>query len=73
MAKKKLKSYMVKMVAYCTILVVDAESEEKAHEYARDQVSNGDFNIDEIETDCVLKTPADIERCRRHADAIAEP
>ena len=46
MAEKKLKSYLVKIIGYCTVVVVDAESEEKAHEHARDQVFHGDFDID---------------------------
>ena len=73
MAKKKLKSYLVKMAGYCTVVVVDAESQEKACEYARDQVSHGDFEIDETEVECELKTPEEIERAKRHATAIAEP
>lgn len=34
-----LKNYSVQLTGYCTVLVIGAESEEKAMEYARDGAS----------------------------------
>ena len=67
------KNYSVLITAYCSVVVIEAESEEKAFEYARDAVSTGDFEIDEMKIEDELpKDGPKLESAKRHADAIAE-
>jgi len=72
MAKKKLKNYEVLVTAFATVLVLEAESEEKAMEYATDELRMGDLQLDEASVKCEIKTAEDLDRARRHADAIAK-
>lgn len=72
MAKKKLKNYEVSVTALATVLVINAENEEKALEYATDRVSFGDLLMDEAEVKREIKTAEELERSRRHADVVAE-
>lgn len=69
---KKLKNYEVSVTAFATVLVIAAESEEKALEYATDRVSFGDLQMDEAEVKREIKTDEELESCRRHADVVAE-
>lgn len=66
------KNYEVLITAYCTVVVIDAESTEKAMEYARDYISNGDFQVEEIKVKREIPDK-DLEDTKRHADAIATP
>lgn len=69
---KKLKNYEVSVTAFATVLVIAAESEEKALEYATDRVSFGDLQMDEANVTREIKTAEELESCRRHADVVAE-
>lgn len=71
MSKPSKKNYSVSISAFATVLVVGAESEDKALEYARDIVSMGDLQLDSAEVKCVV-SDEELERHRRHADAVAE-
>ncbi len=67
-----LKNYQVKIIAYAIVLVVKAESEEKAILYATEEVSAGDFEIDETTIEC--EVPDDrLENAKRHAHTVALP
>ena len=66
------KSYVVSVIAYADVVVIDAESEEKAMEYALDALSLGDMEMDEASVKEELKTEEDIERAKRHAQAVSE-
>ena len=72
MAKKKLKNYEVSVSAFATVLVIAAENEEQAIEYATDRVHFGDLQMDEAEVKREIKTAEELECSRRHADIVAE-
>lgn len=72
-SKAAHKSYEVLLTAYATVVVVDAESEEKALEYAEQEVSRGDFEIEAFTIERELTTPQQIEQAKRHANAVALP
>lgn len=66
-----MKTYEVLITAYATVLVIDAENEEKAMEYATDACSMGDLQLDSAKVE--REVPADrIENARKHADVVAE-
>lgn len=67
------KNYEVLLTAYATVVVLEAESEEKAIEYAMDAVTRGDFEIDEMKVERELKTERELESAKRHAECVAEP
>lgn len=69
--KPKLKNYMVRVLAYAHVLVIDAEDEEKAMEYAMD-ISHGDLELDEASIEEEVSSDR-LEDERRNADWIAEP
>ena len=69
---KKLKNYEVSVTAFATVLVVSAESEEKALEYATDRVNFGDLKMDEAVVKLEIKTAEELESFRRHADVVVE-
>lgn len=73
MKNPKLKSYEVLLKAYAVVVVINAEDEEKALEYAEQEVSRGDFEIDDFTIERELKTTQEIERAKSHAHAIALP
>lgn len=66
------KNYEILITAFCTVVVLDAESEEKAMEYARDYISEGDFQVDEVSVKRDIPDK-DLESAKKHADAIATP
>lgn len=68
----KLKNYEVSITAFATVLVLKAESEEKALEYATECMNFGDFQMDEAEVKRELKTAQELDSCRRHADAVSK-
>jgi len=70
-AASKNKNYLVQIIAYATVLVVDAESEEKAMEYATDACSMGDLQLDSARVDQEI-TDDRLENARKHADIVAE-
>ena len=68
----KLKNYEVSVTAFATVLVLEAENEEKALEYATEAVDFGDFQLDAAEVKREIKTADELKVCRRHADSVAE-
>lgn len=69
--KKKKKNYMVRISAVAHVLVISAESEEKAFEYAHDVINCGDFEMYESEIDEEVAEHR-LEMARRHANCVAE-
>lgn len=66
------KSYEVIVKASTAVFVADAESEEQAIQFARDELSLFDF--DDVEAEATeLTDNDDIERSRRHANVRSEP
>ncbi len=69
--KQKLKNYEVSITSFVNVLVIEAENEEKALEYAVDKVNFGDTQIYESEVRRIVPND-ELDSCRRHADVIAE-
>ena len=67
-----LKNYEISVTAFCTVLVIAAENDEKALEYATDRVDFGDLKMDTAEVMREIVTDEDLESCRRHADVVAD-
>lgn len=67
-----MKNYEVTVSAFATVLVIAAENEEKALEYATDCVCLGDLEMVEAEVKREIKTAEELERSRRHAEVVAE-
>lgn len=67
----KKKNYNVIVKAYATVLVIGAESEEKALEYASDTLRMGDMQLDEAEIKNEVKN-CNLESARRFADVVSE-
>lgn len=65
------KNYNVLITAYSTVLVIGAESKDKAFEYAQNEVSRGDFEIDECRIEEEVKK-SELEQARRLANVVAE-
>lgn len=65
------KHYEVTITASARVLVISAESEEKALEYALDACSEGDMEIEEARVHRVVPEEQ-LQQARRHANAIAE-
>lgn len=70
-SKIKKKHYNVLITGWSTVLVIDAESPEKALEYATNECSFGDFQMDEAKIDEVVDDDS-LENARRNADCVAE-
>lgn len=66
------KNYEVKVTAYATVLVIAAEDEDKALEYAEDQLNFGNLQMDEMSVVKEVTSKEELDSLRRHADAIAE-
>jgi len=71
MSKKNNKHYEVNITAFARVLVISAESEEKALEYACDRCSMGDLEMDEASIHRVVPDK-ELDSARRHADIISE-
>ena len=69
--KTENKNYEVRIIAFATVLVIAAENEEKALEYATDECSFGDLQMDEARIERVVGDN-ELENAKRHADCIAE-
>ena len=66
------KSYEVMVTARTAVFVRDAESEEQAVQYARDELDL--MNFDDVECEVTeLHDNDDIERAARHCDVKSEP
>lgn len=70
-SKTEKKNYTVQIIGWSTVLVVGAESEEKALEYACNECSFGDFQMDEAKIESVVDDDG-LENARRNADRVAE-
>lgn len=64
-------NYNVNVTAFASVLVIGAESEEQATEYALNRLGLGDMHMDEASVR-IVKTDEELAACRRHADAISE-
>jgi hypothetical protein len=69
--KAKTKNYEVLVTGYSRVVVVGAKNEEEALEFASDEITSGDFEIDEMKVECEIK-PQDLERAKQHANAISD-
>ncbi len=72
MPKKKLKNYEVRMTAFATILVLEAENGEHAIDLAADKIRIGDMELDEAWVEKEVNTEEELESLKRHAQAIAK-
>lgn len=64
-----MKYYEVLVKGFCAI-VVRAESEKQATQFAMDDLSTGNFQIEEVETHTLGDT--EVESSKRHADFVIE-
>ena len=64
------KNYLVKLELICDVLVIGAESEEQAYDFATNTVMVGDAEINGAETTEVADSELASER--RHAQAVSE-
>jgi hypothetical protein len=71
--KKKLKNYEVLIKAYAVIVVEGAKDEEEAVEFASQDISLGDFEIDEYEVERELKTLQEMESAKKHCQRVSKP
>lgn len=65
-----MPSYQVTVTAYQTVVVHDVADADEAAQVAFDEISRGDFEIDDTVVDCELKTQEDIERAERHFNVV---
>jgi len=56
--KSKKQNYSVLVTGYCSVLVEGATSEEDAFEIAKDEMSTGDFQVDEIKIETTIPDDA---------------
>ncbi len=66
------KNYQILVKAYAVVLVERAESEEKAFEYAQDALSTGDFEVEGMTIESIVKDGAEFQNAKKHADLVAE-
>ena len=69
--KTEKKNYKVLVTGFATVLVISAENESKAVEYALSEMSMGDFEMEEAKVQCEVPKE-DLANARRHADCVAE-
>ena len=67
----KTKNYSVKVIGVASVLVINAENEAKAIEYATGELSKGDFELVEMTIDRVVEN-SQLASERRTANCIAE-
>ena len=67
----KTKNYSVKVIGVASVLVINAENEAKAIEYATGELSKGDFEVVEMTIDRVVEK-SQLASERRTANCIAE-
>lgn len=70
-SKDEKKHYEVLITGWSTVLVVSAENEEKALEYACNECSFGDFQMEEAKIERVVNDD-ELDNARRDADCVAE-
>jgi hypothetical protein len=65
------KNYEILITGFATVLVVAAESEEKAMEYAINDCRFGNFQMDEASVKRIVPL-GELEAARRNADLVSE-
>lgn len=70
-ATPQKKNYEVLITAYALVLVIGAEDEEKAFEYASDACSMGDLEFDSSQIEREVPD-ALLDNARKTADVVAE-
>lgn len=65
------QNYSVLITAYATVLVIEAEDEDEAMEFAHQVCDFGDFKHDESKVEGVV-LDKDLETAKRHADVVSE-
>lgn len=65
------QNYEVRLVAYSTVVVVGAESDEQAIEFAINEVNSVDFEIDETEVMRQI-TSKDLAHAKELANCVSE-
>lgn len=65
-----MPSYQVTVTAYQTVVVHDVADEDEAAQVAFDEISRGDFEIDDTVVDCELKTQEAIEWAEHHYNVV---
>jgi hypothetical protein len=53
------------------VVVVGAKDEDQALELARDEITSGDFEIDEMKVEREIR-PEDLKRAKQFANAVSE-
>ena len=67
----KKQNYEVMIVAYSTVVVVGAKSEEQAIDLALDEVNHSDFEIEAAEVQREIK-PEELEHAKELANCVSE-
>lgn len=66
----KKNTYTVSVIAFATVLVIDAKDESEAMQLACDEIDFGDLQMDEASVKEKLTTVERVESARRHADRV---
>ncbi len=66
------KNYEVKIIAFAIVVVIGAESEEKALEYATEDCGLGELQLDTARIECEIAADK-LEQAIKHADVVSEP
>jgi hypothetical protein len=66
------KNYEVLIKAYATVVVVGAKNQDEALNWASEEISTGDFQIESAEVEREIKGNLALERAKAHADCISE-
>lgn len=67
-----MKNFQVLIKAYAAVVVIEAENEEKAVELALEDVSFGDFEMDEAVVEREIKTEQELASAKRHAQHVCK-
>lgn len=67
-----LKNYQVRLVAYAVVLVLKAESKDKAIQYATEDTHRGDFELAEAVVECEVPEHQ-VAKAKHHAHHVAQP
>lgn len=65
-----MKNYEVRFQASARVLVIGAESEEQAIDFARDELPLGKFSV--VDASATAIAEKDLAAARRHADCVSE-
>lgn len=70
MKAKKLKNYEILIKGCASVVVMQAENSLEAIDLAQDQLTHGDFEVDELNVVSELKTAEQIDRAKRFAQLV---